>query len=207
MRNGNMIRKCVIGIYSLATIWLCAEWVSSYIWPKEWSSERRWDSSSDSSSNPGYRINAGIITQSGSQGMLDNHPRRFSLVCLLKRIEDSATTQSIPVKRPWNRSIFFSEYSEFTFGMPMDNGTLWLHYRCLQTPAWMPLLLFASYPAYAFIRGPLRRRRRWRRGLCVKCGYNLTRAPESRCPECGTTFKSKTRKEETHDSPQRGEGS
>ncbi|MHC4094085.1 MAG: hypothetical protein ACYSVY_28055 [Planctomycetota bacterium] len=52
-------------------------------------------------------------------------------------------------------------------------------------PLWLPFALFALYPAVAFIRGPLRRWRRSRKGLCVKCGYNLTGLPEPRCPECG----------------------
>ena len=52
-------------------------------------------------------------------------------------------------------------------------------------PLWMPLIVFATYPTLAFIRGPLRRRHRSRRGLCVQCGYNLTGLPEPRCPECG----------------------
>ena len=50
--------------------------------------------------------------------------------------------------------------------------------------------LFAAYPTLAFIRGPLRRYRRRKRGLCVKCGYNLTGLMEPRCPECGTKIKS-----------------
>ena len=45
--------------------------------------------------------------------------------------------------------------------------------------------LFALYPALAFIRGPLRRWRRRKRGLCIHCGYNLTGLTEPRCPECG----------------------
>ena len=49
-------------------------------------------------------------------------------------------------------------------------------------------LLFAAYPFIAFIRGPLRRYRRRRKGLCVTCGYDLTGLPENRCPECGTEF-------------------
>ena len=56
-------------------------------------------------------------------------------------------------------------------------------------PAWLPLLSFAAYPTLAFISGPLRRYRRRKRGLCVKCGYNLTGLPEPRCPECGEQVK------------------
>ena len=50
-------------------------------------------------------------------------------------------------------------------------------------------LLFASYPAVVFIRGPLRRYRRRMRGECLACGYNLTGLPEPRCPECGTEIR------------------
>ena len=58
----------------------------------------------------------------------------------------------------------------------------------LIAPCWAAFVLLGFYPTLAFIRGPLRRRRRRKRGLCVKCGYNLTGLPEPRCPECGTTF-------------------
>jgi len=54
-------------------------------------------------------------------------------------------------------------------------------------PLWCPLLLLTVYPSIAFIRGPLRRyRRRRKRGLCVRCGYNLTGNVSGVCPECGT---------------------
>ena len=61
-------------------------------------------------------------------------------------------------------------------------------YRGLMIPYWALLPLFATYPAVVFIRGPLRRWRRRRRGLCLNCGYNLRGLPEPRCPECGTEF-------------------
>lgn len=44
----------------------------------------------------------------------------------------------------------------------------------LKIPLWMPFTLFATYPTIVFIRGPLRRYRRRRKGLCIYCGYNLT---------------------------------
>ena len=53
-------------------------------------------------------------------------------------------------------------------------------------PFWVPAILFAAYPALAFIRGPLRRNRRRKRGLCMKCGYDLRGSPERKCSECGS---------------------
>ncbi len=47
-------------------------------------------------------------------------------------------------------------------------------------------VLLAAYPTIAFIRGPLRRWRRRRRGWCVKCGYDLTGNVTGVCPECGS---------------------
>ncbi|UCG17191.1 MAG: hypothetical protein JSV19_04005 [Phycisphaerales bacterium] len=52
-------------------------------------------------------------------------------------------------------------------------------------PLWMPMLVFATCPAIALIRGPVRRWRRLRKGWCVKCGYNLTGNVTGICPECG----------------------
>jgi hypothetical protein len=60
--------------------------------------------------------------------------------------------------------------------------------RGFGVPFWALGLLFAFYPSLALITGPIRRRRRRRRGLCLRCGYNLTGLPEPRCPECGTAF-------------------
>ena len=56
----------------------------------------------------------------------------------------------------------------------------------VSSPIWFLFALFASYPTIAFIRGPLRRWRRRRRGLCQNCGYDLTGNESGVCPECGT---------------------
>ena len=52
-------------------------------------------------------------------------------------------------------------------------------------PVWPLALLFAAYPIITFIHGPLRRWRRRRRDLCLKCGYDLTGNVSGVCPECG----------------------
>lgn len=54
-----------------------------------------------------------------------------------------------------------------------------------RVPLWLPFVLFALYPTIAFIRGPVRRYRRRKRGLCLRCGYDLRGNTSGICPECG----------------------
>jgi hypothetical protein len=56
-------------------------------------------------------------------------------------------------------------------------------------PIWLMPVLFAAYPTIAFIRGPFRRYRRRRKGLCLRCGYDLTGNVSGVCPECGSEVK------------------
>jgi hypothetical protein len=58
----------------------------------------------------------------------------------------------------------------------------------LSFPLWGLLALLAVYPIVAFSRGPLRRRRRRGRGLCIRCGYDLKGNVSGVCPECGETI-------------------
>lgn len=54
---------------------------------------------------------------------------------------------------------------------------------------WVLFVLLVIYPTIAFIRSSLRRYRRRRKGLCVKCGYNLTGNTTGVCSECGLEIK------------------
>lgn len=56
----------------------------------------------------------------------------------------------------------------------------------IEIPIWMPFVIFAYYPTIVFIRGPFRRWRRGRKGLCIQCGYNLKGNTTGVCSECGT---------------------
>jgi hypothetical protein len=55
----------------------------------------------------------------------------------------------------------------------------------LRFPLACLILVGLSYPTVVAIRGPLRRWRRRRKGLCLKCGYDLTGNTSGVCPECG----------------------
>ncbi len=56
----------------------------------------------------------------------------------------------------------------------------------LRFSLWLLVIAFSSYPASVFVRSPLRRHRRRKRGLCLTCAYNLTGNTSGVCPECGT---------------------
>ena len=68
---------------------------------------------------------------------------------------------------------------------PLGAGNPLLSRGFVRTPTWTVSTIFAAYPMLAFIRGPLRRWRRHRKGLCLKCGYNLEGNVSGVCPECG----------------------
>lgn len=57
---------------------------------------------------------------------------------------------------------------------------------------WVPLVLLGIYPSFSLMRGPVLRLRRRRKGLCVRCGYDLTGNITGVCPECGTPIRSCT---------------
>ena len=61
----------------------------------------------------------------------------------------------------------------------------WVEDFTIAIPGWIPVALFVPYPTVAFMRGPIRRYRRRKRGLCVRCGYDLTGNVRGVCPECG----------------------
>ena len=72
----------------------------------------------------------------------------------------------------------------FSFGLYSFDKRGFLHSGIL-FPMWSLFALLAMYPTIAIIRGPLRRRRRQKQGLCIQCGYDLKGNVTGVCPECG----------------------
>ena len=79
---------------------------------------------------------------------------------------------------------FVGKPSWCDFGVYSYNKRGFIHSGLL-FPLWSLLALLAIYPVIAFIRGLLRRWRRRRKGLCIRCGYNLAGNVSRVCPECG----------------------
>jgi hypothetical protein len=57
---------------------------------------------------------------------------------------------------------------------------------CFVFPIWFLYSLLIGYPILVFLRGPVRRRWRIRRGRCARCSYELRGNESGTCPECGT---------------------
>ena len=73
-----------------------------------------------------------------------------------------------------------------TWVEPIDfESARWERAIEVRSRAWLLFLACGAYPTVAFIRGPLRRWRRRRKGQCAICGYDLTGNTSGRCPECG----------------------
>ncbi len=83
----------------------------------------------------------------------------------------------------WTKGAFWDRASFCIVNDPRAGGGS--RVRGVQLPMWSLFTLLATYPTIAFIRGPLRRWRRRRRGLCVACGYDLTGNVTGVCSECG----------------------
>ena len=64
--------------------------------------------------------------------------------------------------------------------------------RLIVVPVWA-FALIAALPPAAWLRGRIRRHRRRRRGLCPRCGYDLTGNTSGRCSECGEVVRAERR--------------
>lgn len=169
-----MIRKIAITVLMAAASWMSFLWIDSHIRPSRHSLLEITQQLSMQSGNH-WEVQWGMT-------VFGNGQRRIAVVI------ESQYTLSAGEKPKRLRPINIPGLSLANVGGVAD-GPPPIQIEntyVLSTPAWLVVVALWTYPIYCFIRGPLRRSRLRRRGLCVKCGYNLTGAPEPRCPECGT---------------------
>lgn len=183
-----MIRKFIVGVLSLAAIWLTVMWIATFIWPADYSL-LHFFKKFDFQNVSRRQIRAGIVAWE-----LNNPRRRFTVMFLEKPNLDPSA-RPLPARQ----FSFFSFHYSANHALTGNPNSPRMH--IVAFPASTSVFIASAYPLFFLIRGPLRRLRRRRRGLCIKCGYNLTGAPQPRCPECGTNIIAVA-----SEMPQRGKG-
>lgn len=185
-----MVRRVVIVLLTVGAVGTILLWFSSYFYVVAWRN------------NPNVQLpvctiafDAGMLVVSYHRYADDNRERfdatpTFLGVASVTQTSPAALSVSddpagLTIRRvqplfALDGSLFYGD----TRFVTLNNVT----YSAVVIQLWLPFILLATYPTFAFIRGPLRRYHRRRKGLCAECGYNLTGLTEQRCPECATEF-------------------
>ena len=87
--------------------------------------------------------------------------------------------------RRWQRAGRPGNFPSIINTAGVTTASDWNYSIVLRASPLFLVFIFAFCPVVVLIRGPLRRHRRRRKGLCLKCGYNLTGNESGVCPECG----------------------
>ena len=128
--------------------------------------------------------------------------RRVSYLSWLEFVCYGGTTDIVSPCRGLHWWVFDFDFADTTlhpdpsWGVPYHPRPVRVPGRAIRAhhigiPLWLLFILFCAYPMIAFVRGPARRWTRRRRGLCVRCGYNLTGNVSGVCPECGRAIEGK----------------
>ena len=129
----------------------------------------------------------------GAWGLSYVAPQHWSWVSKASVVVINLRGGAMWVQREQNRGRWiYVPNSDRHYHVPFTGSaytsTLTNGYRRLDLEVILPgpgVLAFAAYPTLAFIGGPLRRYRRRKKNLCLRCGYNLTGNTSGVCPECG----------------------
>ncbi len=172
----------IVTLTTLVGIWLTAQWIDSLFRPNQYAHTflmRQMDFR-----DPGWQPRCGITTDRRSK-----RGREFTIFAIREYVERGPEGNN---PKPFDFEIPGLTVHLSPFGIGCGpTATVTTYGFIIATPVWVMGLGAWTYPVFSMIRGPLRRLRRRRRGLCVKCGYNLTGAPQPRCPECGTASPAK----------------
>lgn len=83
-------------------------------------------------------------------------------------------------------TLFRGNFGRLGFYRGNDRQWRWVS---ASLPLWLVVGLLVIPSGAGIVRGPLRRRYRLRRGLCLRCGYDVSRCVGERCSECGTAIR------------------
>jgi hypothetical protein len=170
-----LLRRVVLGCFVLFSLTVAAFWVRSY-WVVDTFS---WSSTSEDhllASGGGRLVYADA-----------NWPNRRVAVTL--RHDRTARAAAMWFERPAHTDGFRIMGFEYSASiLPYNTGTIYLSFylppwRLIAIP-YGGVLALSLLPLLSVPGGWARRKRRRKRGLCVRCGYDL-RASVGRCPECG----------------------
>lgn len=171
-----MIRRAAVIACSSMLILTVALWVASWIWCVEVDVFRSSSGRYVTITHVGGRISIMIHRWTPPQQAMGSRLRITTASGIDERI--SMVGSMTPLReRP--------HFERGSFNIPVA-GSTWAGYH-FAFPHWLVVLLFLAYPIIAFIHGPCRRYRRYKKGLCLTCGYNLTGNVSGVCPECGQT--------------------
>jgi len=197
-----MIRKAIILVLILGAVACVVAWVAFSVWkpavyPTVKSSLVRLTCSPETGPRVITRLGVGVTLTVGVRGNVayvsiknrtptgqpkpgwDRNLWGFHWRSgVLPKIRHEAPAGDLLWTAVWNDELSFDEIAFLNSTEP--------YLRRIGMPLWGLCLSLGSYPGITFIRGPVRRWRRRRKGLCVKCDYDLTGNESGVCPECGT---------------------
>jgi len=114
-----------------------------------------------------------------------------------RRVEEDAYLPMIASFKPENCSYQFLQFSyRRSLGYHRYDSSgcpVALTNIDVRVPLWFPFVAFLAFPTGMFCLARLRRwrhRRCRRKGVCPRCGYDLTGNESGTCPECGTATNS-----------------
>ena len=156
-----MVQRIPVVVLTAFALWLTSLWIDSFLRPSQYT----WSPNDVDFGAEVPRVQLNL--RYSPQRIID----RTFMVLIVTNVEQSQSDSSNEKIRP---------YKLMGCKFAAMSGMLGL-----SVPAFYVLPIVWLYPFTKFCRGPLRHFRRRRRGLCLKCGYDLTGVPEPRCPECG----------------------
>lgn len=102
-----------------------------------------------------------------------------------------AYARSATLARPAYRvTLLRGRFGVLNIGTGSERNWRW---AAVTAPIWAIVALFLTYPAVAFVLGPVRSRYRHSRNRCIRCGYDLNGNISGRCPECGNASENRER--------------